>query len=83
MRAQVIAIYLTAVAVIGLGTGPSAVAAFTDFYFMNDAAVGSSLSIVMTLSGIVSVVILLLGVPAYVRMEQQQSSPKSGSIVKK
>ena len=70
MRAQVIAIYLTAVSIIGLGTGPSAVAAFTDFYFRNDAAVGSSLSIVMTLSGIASVIILLLGIPAYMRMER-------------
>ena len=67
MRAQVIAVYLTAVSIIGLGVGPSAVAAVTDYVFKDDAAVGTSLSLVITTAAIASVVVLAAGIKAYTR----------------
>jgi len=67
MRAQVIAIYLTAVSIIGLGIGPSAVAAVTDYVFGDDAAVGVSLSLVIVAAAIASVVVLAAGIKAYQR----------------
>ena len=67
MRAQVIAIYLFTVTIFGVATGPSAVAAVTDFYFNNDVAVGSSIAIVATTAVILSAVILSAGIPAYRR----------------
>ena len=67
MRAQVIAIYLLTTALVGNACGPSAIAALTDYYFHNDAAVGSSIAVVATLAAIASAVIILLGVSAYER----------------
>lgn len=67
MRAQVIAVYLFAVTVIGIGSGPSAVAAITDYYFANDAAVGASMACVATFAAVVSAFMFVLGVPAYAR----------------
>lgn len=69
MRAQVIAVYLTAVSLVGLGTGPAAVAALTDFHFANDAAVGHSLSIVITAGATLSTIVLALSIGAH-RREQ-------------
>jgi MFS family permease len=65
MRAQVIAIYLLAVTVIGLSGGPSAVAAVTDFYFADDAAVGISIAIIAGLASLLGAIILSLGIGAY------------------
>jgi uncharacterized membrane protein YfcA len=59
------AIYIATVGILGLGTGPSTVAAMTDFVFKSDAAVGTSLSIVMTVASAVSVLILLMGLRAF------------------
>jgi len=65
MRAQMTAIYIATVGILGLGTGPSTVAAMTDFVFHSDAAVGTSLSIVMTVASAVSVIVLLMGLKAF------------------
>jgi len=65
MRAQMTAIYIATVGILGLGTGPSTVAAMTDFVFNSDAAVGTSLSIVMTVACAVSVFVLLMGLKAF------------------
>lgn len=67
MRAQVIAVYLLAVALFGTALGPSAVAALTDYYFRNDAAVGSSMAIVSSAASLLSAVVLFAGVAAYRR----------------
>ncbi len=45
MRAQVMAIYLFIANLIGLGLGPTLVAAITDFVFADDAAIGKSLAL--------------------------------------
>ena len=65
MRAQMTAIYIATVGILGLGTGPSAVAYLTDYVFHSDAAVGTSLSVVMTIASAASVVILLLGLKSF------------------
>jgi MFS family permease len=67
MRGQIIAIYLFAVNLIGLGIGPSAVAAMTDFYYQDDMAVGASLAVVTVVASIIGVVIMGLGMKAYIR----------------
>ena len=67
MRAQVIAVYLLAVTLIGTAIGPSAVAAMTDYYFRNDAAIGSSIAVVATIAAMLSVLVFSLGVGAYKR----------------
>lgn len=68
MRAQMIAVYLTVVSLIGPALGPSAVAALTDFHFHDDAAVGISLSIVITVAATVSVAVLALSIRALRRL---------------
>ena len=72
LRAQMIAVYLLAVALIGSGLGPSSVAAMTDFYFHNDLAVGSSIAIVTTAAALLSVLILSLGKAAWARAASEK-----------
>lgn len=67
MRGQVIAIYLVTVTIIGLGSGPSAVAAVTQFIFASEDAVGRSIAVVATIAAVVSAGLLAFGVPAYKR----------------
>jgi len=45
MRGQVMAVYLLLANLIGLGLGPTVVAATTDFVFRDDAAIGQSLAL--------------------------------------
>ena len=49
MRAQIMAVYLLAANLIGLGLGPTVVAATTDFIFGYDAAIGKSIALCATL----------------------------------
>jgi MFS family permease len=65
MRAQLIAVYIAALSIIGLGLGPAAVAFMTDFVFRDGAAVDRSLGIVIVVSGVASVLLLALGVKQY------------------
>ena len=74
MRAQVIAIYLLVVTIFGLSSGPSAVAAVTDFYFSNDAAVGMCISIVSVISCTLGVLTLYAGIGAYRRKVAQDGT---------
>ncbi len=67
MRAQISALYLFVVNIIGLGLGPTAVALFTDYVFGRDDAVRYSLTIVMVASLVVACALLALGRPAYAR----------------
>jgi hypothetical protein len=55
------------VALLGPFIGSSAVAALTDFYFANDAAVGRSISVVLSVASVGSVVLLVASIPSYVR----------------
>lgn len=67
LRAQVIAVYLLTVTLIGTAIGPAAVAALTVYYYHDDAAVGASIAVVTTAASLLSVLVLLLGVGAYAR----------------
>jgi MFS family permease len=60
-RGQTIAVYLFCAAVIGLGLGPTAVALGTDYLFRSDAAVGTSLGLVLTAASLVATIILFAG----------------------
>ncbi|HEY1899613.1 MAG TPA: MFS transporter [Steroidobacteraceae bacterium] len=65
MRAQVIAVYLLATALIGSAAGPASVAAVTDFWFHDDRKLGSSIAVVATAAAVLSTLILRAGVRAY------------------
>jgi MFS family permease len=67
MRSQVSATYLFFTNMIGLGIGPTAIAASTDHLFHRDSAVGWSISLVGTMSMIVAILILLAGRGAIAR----------------
>jgi MFS family permease len=61
MRGQVSATYLFFTNMIGLGIGPTAIAACTDHLFHRDSAVGWSISLVGTVAMVVAILILLAG----------------------
>lgn len=72
IRAQVVAIYLLVVTIFGVSFGPSAVAAVTDYYFQDDAAVGKSMAIVAVSACVLGVITLYAGIGAYLRKVNQK-----------
>jgi MFS family permease len=78
MRAQVLAVYLAIVALLGPFIGSSAVAALTDFYFSNDALVGRSISVVLSVASVASVALLVSSIPSYIRIADA-SRPRTGA----
>jgi MFS family permease len=67
MRGQASAIYLFVVNLIGLGIGPSAVAASTQYLFKDDMAVRYSLLLVATIAHVVSAILLWIGIKPFLR----------------
>ncbi|HEX2714021.1 MAG TPA: MFS transporter, partial [Candidatus Acidoferrales bacterium] len=67
MRGQASALYLFVINLIGLGLGPTAVAALTDYVFRNDNAVNYSLLVVGTLAHVGAAVLLWAGLKPYRR----------------
>ena len=65
MRAQVSALYLLAVNLIGLGLGPTVVALLTDYVFGESTMVGESLAVVVLVTGLSSVLVITPGLNAY------------------
>jgi len=61
MRGQVSATYLFFTNMIGLGLGPTGIAACTDHLFHRDSAVGWSIALVSTIAMAVAILILLAG----------------------
>ncbi|MBB6192681.1 MFS family permease [Sphingobium wenxiniae] len=61
LRARTSALYLFVINVIGLCTGPSMVAAFTDFLFRNPDRVGSSLMLTYAIFGPLAVTAFWMG----------------------
>jgi MFS family permease len=61
MRGQVSATYLFFTNMIGLGIGPTGIAASTDHLFHRDSAVGWSIALVSTIAMAVAILILLAG----------------------
>ena len=60
MRGQVAAIYLFSLSFLGMGLGPTMVAAFTDHIFHADAALGQSLALSFVITVPLSAVVLAL-----------------------
>jgi len=67
MRAQVSALYLFFVNLLGLGLGPTCVAVLTDYVYGEPALVGYSLATVVAVIAPISVVILAMGLKYYRR----------------
>ena len=67
MRAQVSAIYMFSVNMLGLGLGPTLVALFTDYVYGEPELVGYSLATVAAITGPLSAVILVMGLKHYRR----------------
>lgn len=67
LRAQVSALFLLAVNLVGIGVGPTAVALVSDRVFADEKAIGPALALVGTLSYLASALILWRGLGAYRR----------------
>ena len=65
MRAQVSALYLLSVNLIGLGIGPTFVALMTDYLYRDPALVGHSLATVAAITAPLSALILYTGLKYY------------------
>ena len=65
MRGQASAVYLFIVNLIGLGTGPTAVALVTDYVFRNDLDLKWSILIVGTVASLVAIGLLAAGLKPY------------------
>ena len=65
MRAQVSALYLLSVNLIGLGIGPTFVALMTDYLYGDSALVGHSLATVAAITAPLSALILYTGLKYY------------------
>jgi MFS family permease len=65
MRAQISALYLFIVNLVGLGLGPTLVALVTDYGFRRDDSVAYSLSIVLVVSLSIAALLLTWARPAY------------------
>jgi MFS family permease len=64
LRGRLSSLYLFVMILLGIGAGPSVVAAFTDFIFQDDAKVGYSLALIFVLACPLSALALHLGRPA-------------------
>jgi len=67
MRAQVSALYLFVVNLLGLGLGPTCVALLTDYVYGDPALVGYSLATVVAVIAPISIVIIAFGLKHYRR----------------
>jgi MFS family permease len=61
LRGRVSAMYLFVYQMIGLGLGPSVVAAFTDYVFKDDALVGYSMAAAIAIFGLAAALLFALG----------------------
>ena len=71
LRAQSTALYYFTMNIFGLTIGPSAVAAFTDFVFQDEAALPWSLSIVCMIAGVFAALFLATNVKHYRLLAQE------------
>jgi MFS family permease len=61
LRGRVSAMYLFIYQMVGLGLGPSVVAAFTDYVFKDDALVGYSMAATIAIFGLAAALLFALG----------------------
>ena len=73
MRAQVAAIYVLVMGLIGLMLGPTSVALLTDYVFRDPMKVGYSISVVAALTGPASLALLFLALRPYRRAAEAAS----------
>ncbi|MFP3368580.1 MFS transporter [Pseudomonas sp. SIMBA_068] len=64
LRGRLSSVYLFVMILLGIGAGPSVVAAFTDFIFKDDSKVGYSLALIFALALPLAALALHLGRPA-------------------
>ena len=75
MRGQVMALYMLASNLIGLGLGPTVIAVTTDYVFGYDAAIGKSIAVCAALLCPLGALILWRSLPAIkVQLETQRAS---------
>ena len=77
MRAQVNAIYMITISVIGNGLGPSVVALMTDFLFHSEVHLGTAMMTLAAICTPISLVCLILTVKPYGRLYQQIKDAES------
>ncbi len=77
MRAQVNAIYMITISVIGNGLGPSVVALMTDFLFHSEVHLGLAMMTLAAICTPISLVCLILTVKPYGRLYQQIKDAES------
>ena len=65
MRGRMSAAYMLALNLIGMGIGPTATAAMTDFVFHDPMAVGRSIGVVAFVAGLGSAVLIALWRPHF------------------
>jgi MFS family permease len=73
LRGQVSALYFLAANLLGLGLGPTVVAATTDYVFGNDAAIGQSIALCGGVLCPLGAFILWRGMPAIRRLLSEQA----------
>lgn len=64
MRGQVVALYFLTANLLGMGLGPTVVAAITDYVFADDAAIGKSLALTAAILCPLAVAVMLSGLGA-------------------
>jgi MFS family permease len=80
LRGQVIALYLFAVNLIGLGFAPTIVAVFTDYVFKDEAKLRYSLSVFAVVIPALAVLGLLWGIKAYLeRAKAMQAQTRTNA----
>lgn len=78
MRAQMLAVMLFLVNILGLGFGASLIAGLTDFVFADDAALRYSIALASAVIAPSIVVILWLGLPHFRRCAEQVHAMQEG-----
>lgn len=77
MRGQVMALYMLAANLIGLGLGPTVIAMTTDYVFGYDAALGKSIALCAAVLCPLGALILWRSLPAIRRQYEAQQAAES------
>ena len=80
MRAQVTAVYLFVISILGLTIGPTAVALVTDFVFADESALRYSIAVVSFVAALLSTVILFAALSHY-RVAVVESEQWAGDLL--
>ncbi|WP_300574838.1 MFS transporter [Phenylobacterium sp.] len=65
LRGRIAAVYMLALNLIGMGTGPTAVALLTDYAFADPMAVGRAMGLVGLTAGLIAAGLITLGRPSF------------------